>query len=124
MATMYEAVCKDCGREFELITGPTMSASQKVCAKCGNSVMVPSRAPAGSLELSKRELEEYLHSDDDWDLYGRPFTEGEWSNIESLTRTCRCGGRMITDDGEGSVKHRCPSCKSTALQLELSGCAD
>jgi predicted RNA-binding Zn-ribbon protein involved in translation (DUF1610 family) len=123
MATMFEAVCKDCGHKFELLTGPTMTASQKVCEKCGKSVMVPSRAPAGSFELSKRELEEYLHSDD-WDLYGRPFTEGEWSDLESLTRACQCGGRLITDDGEEAVKHRCPKCKSTALKLEFSGCAD
>ncbi|MDO8292145.1 MAG: zinc ribbon domain-containing protein [Gallionella sp.] len=57
MGTLYEAVCKDCGHEFELLTGWTMTASQKVCESCGNTVMVPSRAPAGSFELSKRGLE-------------------------------------------------------------------
>ena len=123
MATIYAAICKDCRHEFEFYSGPLMSGGRKACDTCGDSVTVPSLAPAGSFELSKQGLKEYLRSGA-FDTCGREFTYYENANLEDLTRGCTCGGKMIWDDGQGSVKPRCPECKSANLDVEMCGFAD
>lgn len=123
MAALYTAVCKDCRNEFEFRSGGLMSCLQKVCDKCGDSINVPYRAPAASFELSKQGLREYVRHGS-FDRDGREFTTYERNNLVQLTRSCTCGGEMVFDDGEGSVKHRCPECQSSRLEIVGRGFVD
>ena len=123
MATIYAAVCKDCSHEFEFYSGPLRSGGQKVCDDCGSTATIPRLAPAGSFELSKQGVEEYLRSGA-FDIRGREFTGYELANLEDLTRNCTCGGKMLWDDGSGSVKHRCRECKSSNIDIVECGLAD
>lgn len=117
MGTLYEAKCRSCHYEFELVAGNTMVAWRRVCDSCGKTIALPSQAPKDSYELSQAGIRQFIRSDE-FPLHGRLFTESEHADLLKLTATCECGGHMVTDDGEGSVKYRCPKCKSTNLHLE------
>lgn len=123
MGTLYSAICKDCRHEFEFASGPLMTCEIKVCDRCGESISVPHLAPAGSFELSKRGLRDYMQSEI-YDVRGRALTDDELSNLEMLTRCCSCGGHMVLDDGSGSVQHRCPQCASANLETQNQGDID
>ncbi len=123
MARMYAAVCKDCRHEFEFQSGGLMTCVQMVCDKCCHTIHVPRSAPTGSYEISERGLREYLQSDR-FALGGREFTKDERHSLNQLTSSCSCGGKMVYDDGEGSVKHKCPKCRSANLDVEMCGMAD
>jgi len=98
-----------------------MAGNRFVCESCGDALLFPRHAPEGSYEMTMQGLRAYLKSDQ-IELQGRDFTERELADLTTLTTSCECGGRRIEDLDDGTIRRRCPECRSEDLRLEL--CAD
>lgn len=115
MGQMIRSTCADCGKVAHQIDGAMMAGYRPRCADCGRAQLVP----------VEDVVEDEAEQTDASAGPGGHEADGEsaWSRrqrrVLELAGTCTCGGRFTAD-----APLRCPSCRSTDLDIEHEGSAD
>lgn len=119
MGSKYKTKCRSCNYQFELSKGGGWTWYQKICSDCGKELRVPRNAPLGAevgIALTNLDLAKHLSDSTKWSRRGGKFEKFEIDMLNEMTSTCACGGDMICEMNPNII-YRCPSCKSSDLQL-------
>ena len=120
MGTRYEATCKNCHQEFELVKGGGFNWYQKVCTTCGQDMKIPRKGPEifeDGVTLSYLDLVKHLaDGPSKWSRKGGALDLEERKMLDEMTSICSCGGAMTSETSK-DVVYRCPKCKSPDLEL-------
>jgi hypothetical protein len=121
MGSTYNVTCNDCLHAFEIQIGGGWLAYNKLCIECGNSILLPRRAPKDINHLmSENEIKLFLEDRSQWSIKGSAFEAKENEIIKNLTGHCECGGVMVCE-GDNRIVYRCASCKSSNLNMIDNG---
>ena len=115
MGQMIRSTCAACGKVAHQIDGAMMAGYRPRCADCGR---------AGLVSIEDVVEDETAQTDAPADPgESEAGDESAWSRrqrrVLELAGTCKCGGRFTAD-----APLRCPSCRSTDLDVEHEGSAD
>lgn len=120
MGTRYDAMCKSCNHEFELVKGGGFNWYQKICNTCGQDMRVPRKGPEvfqDGITLTYLELAKHLADGPSmWSRRGGRLDDVERKILDEMTSVCSCGGAMISETSKDAT-YRCPKCKSPDLDL-------
>jgi len=118
MGSRYKAICKGCRHQFELTKGGGWAWYQKICNVCGSCMKVPRNGPSwfnGDV-MSIEDMIKHLATPEGWSRNGGRFDPIEKEMLDGMTAVCSCGGQMVSE-WDPSIKHRCPDCRSSDLEL-------
>ena len=116
MATIVRNTCLDCDTVFTRTVGPTMTADNLTCDRCGRSQLVSHAAIgdvhlryikglAGPWSVSRTEADAFVRAH----YPGEPLERADYEvAAEDALEPCSCGGRF-----RYGAPARCPRCGAT-----------